>query len=118
VKVDEAIAAQWPKVKLAFGPKDGKLEEIVMAVGKKKKLPNTPFEVEVQYFLPSFKMSDAGIVSDGAEPTNPAARILIREAGKPDWSGWLFAKMPDVHAFEHDAYKVILVAGVPKESGQ
>jgi hypothetical protein len=113
-QVEPAIAARWPKVKLAVGPKTGAGKEIVIPVGQKAKVDGTPLEIEVIAFVPAFKMTADAIVSDGAEPTNPAAKVTIREAGKPDWSGWLFAKMPEVHAFPHDSLRVALVEGVQK----
>jgi hypothetical protein len=114
VTIDPAIAARWPKVKLSVGPKSGAGKELVMAVGQKAKAEGTPLEIDVLAFAPAFKMTADAIVSDGAEPANPAAKVTIREAGKPDWSGWLFAKMPDVHAYPGDAWKVTLVEGVQK----
>jgi hypothetical protein len=96
------------------GPKGGKGKEIVVAVGQTTKLEGAPLEIEVDAFAPSFKMTGDAIVSDGAEATNPAAKVVIREAGKPDWTGWLFAKMPDVHAFPSEQWKVVLLDGVKK----
>jgi len=115
VQVPPEIAAQWPKVKLRVGPKGAPGSEIVLAVGEKKKIEGTPLEIEVIAFVPAFKMTGEAVITDGAEPTNPAAKVVIREAGKPDWTGWLFANMPDVHAFEHEQFAVILLAGIRRE---
>jgi hypothetical protein len=111
-QIDPAVAARWPRVKLRVGPKTGGGEEVVITVGQKAAIPGTALEVEVTAFTPAFKMTREAIVADGAEPTNPAAKVVIREPGKPEWSGWLFAKMPDVHAFDHPTLKVVLVGGV------
>ncbi len=115
VQLPPEIAAQWPAVKLGFGPKDGALREIVVKVGERQPLGDTGLSVEVGAFVPAFAMTAEAIVTKGAEPTNPAAQVIVRETGKDDWHGWLFATMPDVHAFEHATTKVVLLAGVAKE---
>ena len=58
-------------------------------------------------------MDDSGITSRGAEPTNPAVRVVITEAGQESYEGWLFATMPEIHPFPHDRYGVFLVEGIP-----
>lgn len=114
IDVPPEIAARWPKVRLQAGPKDAG-HELIVDVGAKATIPETPLEVEVVAFVPAFKMSAGAITSDGAAPRNPAAKVVVREAGRDDWSGWLFANMPQVHAFEHDKYAVILLGGVTAE---
>jgi len=114
VNVAPEVVAAWPRVKLMVGPKDKPGQEVIIEVGKKVKVENTPLEIEVLNFLPAFKMNDQGITSSGNEPENPAAKVVIRESGKPDWTGWLFEKMPDVHAFAHPDYKVLLLEGIKK----
>jgi hypothetical protein len=115
VQMPPEIVAQWPRVKLRVGPKNAAGSEVVVGVGEKKKLAGTPLEIEVLAFVPAFKMTGDAVITEGAEATNPAAKVIIREAGKPDWTGWLFANMPDVHRFEHDIYQVILLAGIRRE---
>jgi hypothetical protein len=114
VEVDPAVAARWPQVKILFGKKDEPPQALVVDVGKTAPLPGTPLTIEVEAFVPAFKMGGGKIGSAGMDPTNPAAKVAIREAGKDDWAGWLFAKMPTVHAFEHEVYAVVLAEGVPK----
>lgn len=115
VQLPEEIAAQWPAVKIGFGPKDGALQEIVVKIGEKQPLGDSGLSIQIDAFVPAFAMTAEAIVTKGAEPTNPAAQAIIREEGKDDWHGWLFAKMPDVHAFEHATTKVVLLAGMAKE---
>ena len=115
VQVPPEVAARWPQVKLTVGPKNAAGTEFTIGVGEKKAIPGTTLEIEVVAFVPAFKMNADAVTSDGTEPTNPAAKVTIREAGKPDWTGWLFAKMPEVHAFEHDQFRVRLLAGIARE---
>ncbi|NLH47338.1 MAG: hypothetical protein GX444_01900 [Myxococcales bacterium] len=115
IQVDEAVAKRWSRVKLSVGPKGGAGKELVLPVGGKTKIEGSSVEIEVVSFLPAFKMTSEAIISEGGEPNNPAAKVVIRETGKPDWTGWLFAKMPDVHAWKHDTLAVTLLGGV--ESG-
>jgi len=115
VQLPDEIAANWPKVKLRVGPRDAEGAEIEVAVGETITPAGTPLAIEVKSFVPAFKMTASSITSAGAEATNPAAQVIIREADKPDWSGWLFANMPEVHAFEHEQYQVILLGGIAKE---
>ena len=115
VQVSPEIAALWPKVKLRFGPTDAEGTEVMVEVGQKLKLTGTSLEVELLVFVPAFNMSGSAITSNGAEATNPAAKVVIREEGKPDWTGWLFANMPEVHSFPHETMRVVLLGGVKKE---
>jgi len=114
VDVPAEIAARWPAVRLQAGPKETP-KELVVDVGAKTQVPGTTLEVEVIAFVPTFKMTDGAITSDGAAPRNPAAKVVVREPGREEWSGWLFANMPQVHAFEHEKFTVILLSGVTQE---
>ncbi|MDP8222843.1 MAG: hypothetical protein P9L99_05735 [Candidatus Lernaella stagnicola] len=116
IDVPPEIAAQWPRVRLVVGPKGQEGNPLEVAVGAKAKIEGTPLEVEVVAFVPTFKMTGQAITTDGAEPKNPAAKVVIREPGKEEWSGWLFAKMPEVHAYPGETVAVLLLEGVRQEA--
>lgn len=116
VTIDPEIADDWRAitvrlVDLADGTET--LHEI--PIGGEAALGDSGLTLRPLTFIPDFVMGDGGITSRSTEPVNPAARVIITEQGKPDYEGWLFAAMPEIHAFPHDAWGVVLVAGVPAE---
>lgn len=115
INVPPEVAKRWIAVLLKVSKKDGTAQEVTIKVGEEKKIDNTPLSVKIEAFLPSFSMNEQEITSRGAQPVNPAARVRISEEGQADWSGWLFAKMPDVHSFPHESWRVELVGGLEQE---
>lgn len=75
-------------------------------------LGDTGLIIEIIAYMPNFFMDQTRISSIGTEPINPACKYTVKEDGKEDYSGWLFAKMPEVHPFPHDVYKISLSAGI------
>jgi hypothetical protein len=61
-------------------------------------------------------MSGTVITSASAEPNNPAVAIKIFEDDQlifppaGEW-GWIYAKFPKIHSFQHDRYGFVLTAG-------
>ena len=58
-------------------------------------------------------MGDGVITSRSEKLNNPAAQVKITEGGKDVFKGWMFAKFPETHAFEHPKYGLKLVDFVP-----
>ena len=65
-------------------------------------------------------MDGMNLTSGSNEPKNPALGIRVSENNKQifpapgkQW-GWLFAKVPSIHPFEHPKYGIILKEGVRK----
>jgi hypothetical protein len=52
--------------------------------------------------------------SSSNNPENPAAQLEVFQNQKEIFHGWLFAKFPAVHPFQHDKYGVTLVEGIKK----
>lgn len=75
-------------------------------------LPGSSVRVRADVFLPAFTMSQEEITSSGIEPENPAARITVSEGEKELFAGWIFARFPDVHPFQHPRFALRLEGGV------
>lgn len=114
ITLDPSIADDWRAVRVRVVDL-GSLAESSheVPIGGSSVLGESGLTLEVVSFIPDFVMSEEGITSRSAEPQNPAARVVIREAGKDDFTGWLFAAMPEIHPFQHPTYGVVLVEGVP-----
>ena len=107
------VKGKWSAVVLRIEDrKDKQTWEATVPIGKRVGLTGTPFEIEVQYFFPSFFMDSKRITSVSNQPKNPAAKIVVYEGDKKLHEGWIFALMPEVHAFKHKRFGIFLVRGV------
>ncbi len=114
VVLSDAIRKAWTGIKVkVVDIKSGKASTYDVPFGTAKPLGDTGLVLTAENFIPDFVMAADGITSRSAEPKNPAAHVVISEEGKPDFKGWLFAAMPDIHPFAHEKYRVLLVAGIP-----
>lgn len=116
VTLDPEIADDWQAVNvrvIELATMTDSFYEI--AIGETAPLGGTGLTIEVVAFVPDFVMDEGGITSRSAEPQNPAARVVISEEGKDDYTGWLFGAMPEIHAYPHETYGVVLVEGVPAD---
>jgi len=77
-------------------------------------IPGTGLTLKAGPFLPDFQMGPEQITSASNKPQNPVVRAEVFEEGHKIFSGWLFAKHPDIHSFTHDKYGVTLIEGIPK----
>jgi len=116
VDLDPEIADDWRAIKVRVVDLSSMTEhEYEVPIGGEAELGDSGLTLRVETFVPDFVMGEDGITSRSAEPQNPAARVVITEAGKPDYEGWLFGAMPEIHPFPHDNYGVILVEAIPAE---
>jgi hypothetical protein len=116
VNVAQDILDDWAAVKVRIVDGTTGSDQVVeIPIGQSEALGDSGLELEPVLFVPDFVMDTSGITSRSAEPNNPAVQVIIREAGKEDFKGWLFAAMPAIHPFPHDRYQVTLVEGVPAE---
>ncbi len=116
ITLDPEIADDWQAIRVRvvhLETMDETFHDIV--IGEEAPLGDTGLTLRAVAFLPDFVMSEAGITSRSADPQNPAARVVIIEEGKDDHEGWLFGAMPEIHAYPHELYGVMLVEGVPAE---
>jgi hypothetical protein len=107
-KAYSAIRVTW---KDSGSGKEGALD---VPLGGSARVPDSELEVRSDVFLPAFTMAAEEITSKGLEPTNPAARITVREKGSEIFSGWIFTNFPDVHPFQHPRFSLKLAGGVKK----
>jgi len=116
ITLDPEIAEDWQAIRVRVVQLDTMDETFhEIAIGEEAPLGDTGLTLRAIAFLPDFIMSEAGITSRSADPQNPAARVVITEEGKGDFEGWLFGAMPEIHAYPHELYGVVLAEGVPAE---
>jgi hypothetical protein len=89
----------------------GKSTEASINVGGSYTVPGSSLKIEVEEFLPDFKMEGTVITSSSNEPNNPAARVKVFDGGKEIFKGWLYSKFPAIHPFQHEKYALTLKEG-------
>ena len=123
VVVPPEVQEAWMGVTISVDDKkENKQTDYNVASGGEFEIPDSGLTVKVGPFLPDFKMSGAVITSASSEPNNPAVGITVFEDGKKVFPpsgevGWLYAKFPTIHSFQHERYGLILKAGTKKEAG-
>ena len=121
VLVPNSVKGKWSGAKIIVEDKLTKTKhEYTVKLDSDFKIPNTDLNMHVGDFLPDFRMDGLNLTSASSEPINPALAIRVFEKGKQifpapgkEW-GWLFARLPSVHPFEHQKYGIILKEGVKK----
>jgi hypothetical protein len=118
--VPPEVKEQWHSVKLLVEDKKlNKKQEFIVRTGEVFKIPNSRLTVKIGPFLPDFKMSGQIITSASNKQNNPTVGVIIYEDGKQifpksgEW-GWLFARFPTIHSFQHERYSLILKEGIKK----
>jgi hypothetical protein len=107
------IKSSWTGVKFIFEDRNTKKQsEYTAKLGSEMTIPGTELKIVFSHFLPDFKMERDVITSKSTEPNNPAVRVEIYEKGKTIFTGWLYAKYPEIHAFEHHRYGIVLKEGI------
>ncbi len=113
VVVPDEVKGKWSKVVLDVTDKgSNKSAQYTVKLKSEFKIPNTDLKIMVGDFLPDFRMSDTTITSAGNNPNNPAVRVEVFEGAKSIFKGWLYAKYPTMHPFEHPKYAITLKEGV------
>jgi hypothetical protein len=116
VVVPDSVKGKWQAVKIAVLDKTSqKKSEYEIAIGSEQAIPGSDLVIKVLNFLPDFNMNIAEhvITSSSNEPKKPAAQIMITEAGKEIFKGWIFSNLPSPHDFQHPKYAVSLAGFVP-----
>jgi hypothetical protein len=113
VQLPDDVRAAWSGIRVKLVDSTTKAETTYdVPLGQTVALGDSGLTVEAETFVPDFVMDASGITTRSADPNNPAARVVIRENGADDYSGWLFANMPDIHPYPHEKYQVLLVDGI------
>jgi hypothetical protein len=117
VRVAPEIAEAWSAVRIEVLDRDTGDEKVFeVPLGGADLLGDSGLVLSAETFVPDFIMDENGIRSRTAEPHNPAVRVVISGDGMEDYRGWLFAAMPEIQAFPHPRYRVLLVEGIPAQS--
>ena len=116
ITLDPEIADDWRAIRVRVVELESMNESFYqIPIGEGAPLGDTGLSLRAVAFIPDFVMGESGITSRSADPQNPAARVVILEEGKDDYEGWLFGAMPEIHAYPHEKYGVVLVGGVAAE---
>jgi hypothetical protein len=121
VVVPESVKGKWSEAKIIVEDKTSNTKhEYRVKLNSDFKIPNSNLKIHVGDFLPDFRIDGLNLTSGSNEPRNPALGIRVFENNKQifpapgkDW-GWLFAKVPSIHPFEHRRYSIFLEEGVKK----
>lgn len=113
VVVPDAVKGKWSKVVLNVVDRgSNKTGEYTVKLKSEFKIPNTDLKIMVGDFLPDFIINDTTLTSASDRPNNPAVKIEVFEGGKSIFKGWLYAKYPTMHPFEHPKYAITLKEGI------
>ena len=116
ITLDPEIADDWRAIRVRVVELSSMEESFhEITIGEEAPLGDSGLTLRAVTFIPDFIMSEGGITTRSADPQNPAARVVIIEEGKDDYEGWLFGAMPEIHAYPHELYGVMLAEGVPVE---
>jgi hypothetical protein len=116
VVVPAAVTQKWKGVKLVVKEKTqgGFTKEYDVATQSEVAVAGTALRIKVGDLLPEFSMDNAAITSRSADPNMPAVWVEITEGKEKVFQGWIFSKMPEVHAFTHEKYQVVFAGLVPR----
>lgn len=115
ITLADDVAAAWKGAVVQVAGPEGETQRYDLPLGETVPLGETGLIATALVFVPDFVMGEDGITTRSAEAANPALRIRIVEEEQPDYEGWLFAAMPEIHPFPHDTYSIVLVGGLPAE---
>ena len=120
VVVPPEVGEQWAQIIMIVDDKQqNRKEEFTVNIGDEFKIPDSALTVKIGPFLPDFKMSGTVITSSSNETNNPSVGVAVYEEGKKvfppsgEW-GWLYAKFPTIHSFQHERFSLALKEGVKK----
>ena len=110
VKLPEPVQARWKRMRIAVLDLVAKKEATyVVEAGKDFTIPGSDLTLRTLAIVPDFTM-DAGVISSKSnEAHNPAVQVVLTEGGRQIFRGWLFARFPETHPFEHPKYALRLI---------
>jgi hypothetical protein len=115
VVIPDTVKGKWKAVVLVVtDKKTNKQQEFTVSLNSDLKIPNSNLKVAVSEFLPDFRMEGLTLTSGSNDLNNPAVGVKVSENGKELFKGWLYAKFPTMHPFEHPNFSIILKDGVKK----
>lgn len=110
LQLPEAVKAKWRRMRIAVLDLSAKKEATyVVEAGTDFTVPGSDLTLRTLAIVPDFTM-DAGVISSKSnEANNPAAQVVLTEGGRQIFRGWLFARFPETHPFEHPKYALRLI---------
>ena len=115
IVVPDAVKAAWKAVKIEIEYKEKKSRKtFTIPLDSDFKVPGSDITLKVGDFLPHFSMTADSITSASNNLENPAVRLEVQEGKKTIFKGWLFAKYPAVHPFQHEKFGLTLLEPVKK----
>ncbi len=115
IVVPSEIEGKWNAVKILVRNKED--EELggvhTLSLGSSFTPVGSGLIVTVGPFLPNFMMDQKTYTSIGNEPLNPAVQLIVEEAGKIIYKGWVFKKFPSMYEFEHQLISIELLGAIP-----
>ena len=115
ITLADEVAAAWRGAIVQVAGPEGEPQRYDLPFGEAVALGDTGLTATALVFVPDFVMGEDGITTRSAEAVNPALRLRVIEEGAPDYEGWLFAAMPEIHPFPHDTYSILLADGLLAE---
>ncbi|RMD59163.1 MAG: DUF2155 domain-containing protein, partial [Nitrospirae bacterium] len=123
VKIPDEVKDKWESVVIICkDKKSGTKTELTIKLGHEVTVPDSNLKIFAGVFLPDFKLDEEQhvITSASNKLLNPAVGVKIYEDGKQlfpssdkEW-GWLYAKFPTMHSFQHERFEFVLKNGIPK----
>jgi hypothetical protein len=114
IVVPPFVAGKWKGVRMAVIDKTSVSQKVyTIPVGGNLAISSSGMNIKVEAFLPAFIMEGTIMTSSSNELTNPGVKVQITENGVVVFSGWIFSKFPNTHAFMHPRYGFTLIDAVP-----
>jgi len=121
IVVPDSVKGKWSAATIIIEDKTSRSkQEYTVKLNSTFEIPDTNLKINVGEFLPDFRMDGLNLTSGSNQPQNPALGIRVYENGQQifpaagkKW-GWLFAKVPSIHPFQHPDYSIVLKEGVKK----
>ena len=109
VIVPDDVKTKWKGVILTVVDNETTItKDYTLQLGGKLAVPGSQIEVQAEEFLPDLKIDGNIYTTATSELLNPAIHVMVTEAGKEIFKGWLFQKFPSVHPLKHQRFGIIL----------
>lgn len=106
-----SVPNQIKNVKLKlFKEVPGQNDTVVVAPYRENlALPGLGVTINVQNFVPDFRISGDSVFSASSEARNPAVQVIVHPDEGEDYMQWLFAKFPQFHKGQPGSVKLQFV---------
>ena len=117
VLVPDDVRGQWKAVRIKVLDKSNSREETyTIDLGYEFTIAKSEVKIRVENFLPTFVMQGRIMTSASNDLRNPAAQIVVSEANREIFKGWLFSRFPGTHTFQHERFSFSLVDFIPNKA--